>query len=50
MKTCNDVLTVDARSYITPLRVFTNDYSNLKGTEGNGLVYVTDYILKKYLI
>lgn len=33
-----------------PLKVFTRDYKNLKSPEGNALVYVTGYLMKKCLM
>lgn len=34
----------------TSIKVFTNDYKNLKTPEGNSLVYVTGYFLRKCLL
>lgn len=33
-----------------PLKVFTSDYRNISSTDGNALVYVTGYLLKKSLL
>lgn len=46
VKSCNNVC---ADPTYSPLRVFTNDYVNLKSPEGNALVYVTGYLIKKCL-
>lgn len=35
---------------INSLKVFTSDYRNLNSTDGNALVYVTGYLLKKSLL
>lgn len=48
-KTCEEFVSIPTPTY-TPLKVFTNDYSNLNCPEGNALVYVTGYLLKKSLI
>lgn len=33
----------------TYLKVFTKDYQKLETSEGNSLIYVTEYLLKKAL-
>lgn len=48
-ETCNDVLSMATPVY-TPLKVFTSDYKNIETPEGNALVCVTEYLLKKSLL
>lgn len=48
-KCCSDVISMPTPTY-TPLKVFTNDYANIKSPEGNAVVYVIGYLLKKSLL
>lgn len=43
---CAQVLPIPTNN---PLKVFTNDYRDIKSAEGNALVYVAGYFLKKSL-
>ncbi|VEN51003.1 unnamed protein product, partial [Callosobruchus maculatus] len=46
----SEILVEQDVSKVNPIRVFTSDYQNLRSPEGNGLVYVTGYLLRKCLI
>lgn len=48
-KKYSEILGTCSELTYTPLKVFTNDYQNLKSPEGNALIYVTGYLLKKCL-
>lgn len=48
-KSCKLVLSLATPTH-NPLRVFTSDYTNLKSPEGNAMIYVAGYLLKKCLL
>lgn len=48
LEECNETFATSKTIY-NPIKVTTNDYRNLETPEGNALVYVTGYLLKKSL-
>lgn len=52
----SDILQFNANSFFEPktpkksIKVFTNDYRKLETSEGNALIYVTGYLMKKALM